>query len=128
MSSPEPAVRIDVVGRFRSAPASDAMTTSFGTARWTAASGRQVDHAMFSLVGCPATTSAVYILVRHQPDDSRLVLAVRRTRSRHPSLNLARIRHLGAILGANEVHLSEPLANEAELTETTEDLARALLP
>lgn len=72
---------------------------------WTGASGRRYVHTIYSLTDCPALSSGNYILVQRGPDGRRLVLAIDRMTASSPSLNLAELRHRGASLGANEVHV-----------------------
>jgi hypothetical protein len=71
---------------------------------WTGASGRRYVHTIYSLLDCPEIPAGNYILVRRE-GRSRRVLAVGRVDSAAPSLNLAQLRHVGANLGANEVHV-----------------------
>ncbi len=93
---------------------------------WPSASGRRLKHTIYSLIGCPAVKAATYILVRRRRNGSRLVLAVRQTRSAVPSLNLARIRQAGARLGANEVHLYQAAKSVGERTRVVADLTEKL--
>lgn len=97
-----------------------------GTEIWETASGRALRHVVYSLIGCPGVLSATYILVRRSPDGLRDVLAVRRTRSNIPSLNLARIRRLGARLGANEVHVFRDSTSDEERRWLVSELSRSL--
>ncbi len=72
---------------------------------WRGASGRRYLHSVYSLVGCPALPQANYILVRRHEDGSREALAFGDTKDDAISLNLAHLRHAGAKIGANEVHI-----------------------
>ncbi|HEX7074626.1 MAG TPA: hypothetical protein VF226_11340 [Hyphomicrobiaceae bacterium] len=72
---------------------------------WAGASGERYVHSVFSLIGCPELPKAVYMLVRCDGNGRRIVLRVGRTEHDAPSLNLAEIRHRGAQLGANQVHV-----------------------
>jgi hypothetical protein len=72
---------------------------------WFGASGRRYVHSVFSLIGCPELPRANYMLVRCDADGRRTVLRIGRTLHAAASLNLAEIRHRGAKLGANEVHV-----------------------
>jgi hypothetical protein len=72
---------------------------------WRGASGRRYLHSVYSLVGCPALPQANFILVRRRDDGSREALAFGNTKDDAMSLNLARLRHEGAKIGANEVHI-----------------------
>lgn len=72
---------------------------------WKGASGARYVHTIYTLLDCPALSSGNYILVRRDGDGRRSVLAIDRLKSASPSLNLAELRHQGALLGANEVHV-----------------------
>jgi hypothetical protein len=72
---------------------------------WRGASGRRYLHSVYSLVGCPALPQANYILVRRHEDGTREALAFGDTKDDAISLNLAHLRHAGAKIGANEVHI-----------------------
>jgi hypothetical protein len=72
---------------------------------WRGASGKRYLHSVYSLIGCPALPRANYILVRRSDDGSREPLAIGQTKDEAVSLNLASLRHQGATLGANEVHI-----------------------
>ncbi|HBF61069.1 MAG TPA: hypothetical protein DDW48_06420 [Methyloceanibacter sp.] len=72
---------------------------------WRGASGRRYLHSVYSLVGCPALPQSNFILVRRHEDGSREALAFGNTKDGAMSLNLARLRHEGAKIGANEVHI-----------------------
>jgi len=72
---------------------------------WRGASGRRYLHSVYTLVGCPALPQANYILVRRRADGTREALTFGDTKDEAISLNLAHLRHLGARIGANEVHI-----------------------
>lgn len=72
---------------------------------WRGASGTRYVHTIYTLLDCPALSSGNYILVRREHDGRRTVLAINRLGTGSPSLNLAELRHQGAVLGANEVHV-----------------------
>lgn len=72
---------------------------------WRGASGRRYLHSVYSLVGCPALPQANFILVRRHDDGRREALAFGNTKDDAMSLNLAHLRHEGAKIGANEVHI-----------------------
>lgn len=72
---------------------------------WTGSSGQRYVHSVFNLIGCPELPPAVYALFYADADGNRTVLRVGRVEHDAPSLNLAEIRHRGARLGANEVHV-----------------------
>ena len=75
-----------------------------GVTVWQGASGRQIAHTVYTLIGCPGLVDAVYLLVHRTPEQRKL-LAVAQTETPVASLNLARVREMGARLGANEVHV-----------------------
>jgi hypothetical protein len=90
---------------------------------WRGASGRRYLHSVYTLIGCPAMPQANYILVRRHDDGTRTPLAFGQAKDDATSLNLAHLRHQGAKLGANEVHIhllaetaEERAAVEADLT------------
>ncbi|MEG6507868.1 hypothetical protein V6C03_02690 [Methyloligella sp. 2.7D] len=87
---------------------------------WRGASGSRYLHSVYSLVGCPAMPQVNYILVRRESDGSRTPLAIGETTDEAVSLNLAALRHKGAKLGANEVHI-HLLAETAEARRAVKD-------
>ncbi|MDJ0513166.1 MAG: hypothetical protein QNJ62_06950 [Methyloceanibacter sp.] len=94
---------------------------------WRGASGRRYLHSVYSLVGCPALPQANFILVRRHEDGSREALSFGNTKADAMSLNLARLRHEGAKIGANEVHI-HLLADTAQARTFVEaDLTAAQL-
>jgi hypothetical protein len=72
---------------------------------WRGASGRGYTHSVYSLIECPPLPKATFILVRCDADGWRAPLHVGLASEGSATLNLARIRHRGAQLGANEVHV-----------------------
>jgi hypothetical protein len=99
-----------------------------GLAKWTAASGRQLEHTVFSLTACPAIAAAIYLLVQRKQSGKCRVLAIRGTRNTAaPSLNLARLRRTGARMGATEVHIYTPKGSDDERRVLVADLALSLL-
>ena len=72
---------------------------------WTGASGQRYVHNVHALIECPPLPRAVYLLVRREKNGACTVLHIASSHSDAPTLNLARIRHRGATLGANEVHV-----------------------
>jgi hypothetical protein len=80
---------------------------------WRGASGRRYLHSVYTLIGCPALPRANYILVRRYDDGTRVALAFGQTKDEAVTLNLAHLRHEGAKIGANEVHI-HLLAETAE--------------
>ncbi|HEY6670105.1 MAG TPA: hypothetical protein VI075_04120, partial [Methyloceanibacter sp.] len=90
---------------------------------WRGVSGRRYLHSVYTLIGCPALPRANYILVRRYEDGSRVALSFGQTKDDAVTLNLAHLRHEGAKIGANEVHIhllaetaDERLLVEADLT------------
>ena len=92
---------------------------------WQGISGRRYAHIVYSLVGCPAPQSAIYLFVCRDRDGNRTVLGAGRTLNTAPSLNLAVIRREGARLGANEVHLHLLAETEDDWAATAFDIAAA---
>lgn len=86
---------------------------------WSGASGRRYVHSVYELVDCPEVPAANFLLVRREADGRRSVLAIGHATNSVGSLNLAEIRHRGARLGANEVHLHllAPSAQERRIVE-----------
>mgnify|MGYP005850707447 CR=1 FL=1 len=95
---------------------------------WTGASGERYVHSVFSLIGCPELPGTVYLLVRRDHNGRRRVLRIARTVHEAASLNLAEIRHRGAQLGANEVHVHFLALSERERRRVEHDLRSALFP
>jgi len=92
---------------------------------WRGATGQRYLHSVYSLVGCPALPQANYILVRRDEDGSRTPLAIGETTGDVTSVNLAALRHQGAKLGANEVHIHLLAETDAERTAVCDDLRAA---
>lgn len=86
---------------------------------WRGASGKRYLHSVYTLLACPLLPRANYLLVHRRPDGERTVLAVGQTTDDAASLNLARLRHDGARLGANEVHI-HLLAEDQEARDDVE--------
>lgn len=76
-----------------------------GVCSWLGASGQRYAHSIFTLVECPPLPKVAYALVRRDANGTRKVLQIASGTSDAPTLNLARIRQRGAMLGANEVHV-----------------------
>lgn len=81
---------------------------------WSGASGERYVHSVYSLVDCPAVPSANYVLVRRDASGLCYAMDIGRVDESAPSLNLARIRQLGAGLGATEVHIHLLARNSRE--------------
>ena len=92
---------------------------------WRGRSGQRYLHTVYSLVGCPALPQANYILVRRDADGTREALAFGRTKDDAMSVNLAHLRHEGAKLGANEVHIHLLADTESERDQVETDLTHA---
>lgn len=86
---------------------------------WTGASGRRYVHTIYTLLDCPALSSANIVLVKRDDAGQRTVLDIGRLGINSPTLNLAEIRQRGASIGANEVHvhLLADSAREAQRIE-----------
>jgi len=95
---------------------------------WQGASGERYVHHVYSLIGCPQVPAANYALFVRDADGTRKVLHVGRTTHDAQSLNLADIRHRGAKLGANEVHVHMLARSEAERGVIEMDLRTGLGP
>lgn len=98
---------------------------SLGIKLWQSIDGRRLRHTIYSLIGCPPVEAGTYILARRGQEGSLRVLAIRRTRSRVPSVNLASIRRTGARLGANEVHLCRLALTDSERKKLVANLKSA---
>ncbi len=92
---------------------------------WAGASGERYVHSVFSLIGCPELPKAVYVLMRSDAGGRRTVLRVGRTEHDAPSLNLAEIRHKGATLGADEVHVHFLARTQGQRRDVEADLRAA---
>ncbi len=92
---------------------------------WAGASGERYVHSVFSLIGCPEIPEAVYMLVRCDGNGRRTVLRIGRAEHDAASLNLAEIRHRGAQLGANQVHVHFLADSDRERRQVELDLRAA---
>ncbi|MCB1521517.1 MAG: hypothetical protein KDJ37_13200 [Hyphomicrobiaceae bacterium] len=82
-----------------------------GAGQRSEAGSEEIDRRQLtvSLLACPELPAGTsYLLVRREADGSRQHRHAGVLRFAAPSLNLARIRHRGACLGANEVVLILP--------------------
>jgi hypothetical protein len=86
---------------------------------WSGASGQRYVHTVYDLLDCPEVPAANFLLVHRDASGQRSVLAIGHLKHEAPSLNLAEIRHRGARLGANEVHLHllAPSAQQRRIVE-----------
>lgn len=89
---------------------------------WRGASGARYLHSVYSLLECPALPKATYILVHRDEDGTRRPLRIGQTVDEADTLNLAHLRHAGARLGANEVHIHLLAESEEERAAVTADL------
>lgn len=89
---------------------------------WRGESGARYLHTVYSLVDCPELPKATYILVRRDLNGTRVPLWIGQTIEDTFSLNLAHLRHLGARLGANEVHIHLLAETADERTVVAADL------
>ena len=112
--------------RARAVGESAGPSAPIATTSWRGASGRFFSHTVYTLIGCPAFTSANFILVKRDQNGCRNVLRVDRTESTTPSLNLAHIRRVGACLGAHEVHIYARQASESGRASIAFDIATAI--
>ena len=92
---------------------------------WRGASGQRYLHSVYSLIGCPALPQANYILVRRHEDGTRTPIAFGETKDDAISLNLAHLRHKGAKLGANEVHIHLLAETAVDRARVEDDLTAA---
>jgi hypothetical protein len=92
---------------------------------WTGASGERYVHSVFSLIGCPELPPANIVLVSRDADGRRQALHIMRVENEAGSLNLAELRHLGANLGAKEVHVHLLGGNEFRRRMIEQDLQAA---
>ena len=106
-------------------PAAPALDNVARCQYWRGASGRRYLHSVYTLIGCPALPRANYILVRRHDDGSRTPLSFGQTKDDAISLNLAHLRHQGARLGANEVHIHLLAETPEERAHVEGDLTEA---
>jgi hypothetical protein len=92
---------------------------------WRGASGRRYLHTVYTLIGCPALPQANFILVRRHDDGSRTPLLFGQTKDDAITLNLAHLRHEGAKLGANEVHIHLLAEGPSQRNDVEADLNAA---
>lgn len=73
---------------------------------WIGASGARYIHSVYSLFTCPEINDANYLICKTDPDTgASRVLKSGFVNEGAPSLNLARLRHWAASVGADEIHL-----------------------
>jgi hypothetical protein len=88
---------------------------------WQGASMRRYRLEVFGLVECPPLADATYVLVRNDAALGAEAVHIGVAANRAPTLNLARIRHRAAQLGAHEVHV---LRHGASASRSLSALAR----
>lgn len=93
---------------------------------WRGASGALYTHSSTSLLLCPELPEATYLLLHRDTAGTVRVLRVGTLDSRARSLNLARLRQVGATLGANEVHFRIERSSVAERARIAFDIENAL--
>jgi hypothetical protein len=93
---------------------------------WRGASGALYTHTVTSLLFCPEMPEATYVLVHRDAGGTARVLRVGTLDNIACSLNLARIRQVGATLGANEVHVRIERSSAAERARVAFDIESAL--
>lgn len=92
---------------------------------WRGASGRSYAHTVYSLIDCPPVPAANFVLVRRDGRDLTQVIRIGRVSHAADTLNLAELRHVGAALGAQEIHLHFLAANAPEALAVELDLKAA---
>lgn len=92
---------------------------------WNGHSGRCYVHTVYGLLDCPELPAANYVLVRRDGGGGRSILFAGRTIHNSGSLNLAEVRHRGAQLGADEVHVHLLAGTDAERRLVAGDITRA---
>ena len=95
---------------------------------WRGQSGKRYLHTVYPLLECPEVPRANYILVRRDASGYCRPVRIGQTRELATSLNLARLRHEAASLGANEVHIHVLSDSSPDRDEVEQDLVAAQLP
>jgi hypothetical protein len=93
---------------------------------WRGASGTLYTHSSTSLLLCPELPEATYLLLHRDAAGAVRILRVGTLDSRARSLNLARLRQVGATLGANEVHFRVERSSVADRARIAFDIENAL--
>jgi len=106
--------------------ASDAASTAPVQQVWRGASGTLYTHTVTSLLLCPEIPEATFLLIQRDAAGTARVLRVGTLDSKARSLNLARIRQVGATLGANEVQFRVERSSAAERARIAFDIENAL--
>jgi len=89
---------------------------------WRGTSGHAYVHTVYALVSCPPMPEASVLFVRRTADGKRRVLDTMCVENSATTLNLARVRHRGAEIGANEVHLHFAASGRAARCSASLDL------
>jgi hypothetical protein len=103
-----------------------ALAAATGQHVWRGASGTLYTHTSTSLLLCPELPEATYLLLHRDGAGAVRVLRVGTLDSRARSLNLARLRQVGATLGANEVHFRIERSSVADRARIAFDIENAL--
>lgn len=98
-----------------------------GEVTWRGASGALYPHAVTSLIFCPPMPKSTFLLLHRDADGVARVLRVGALENDAASLNLAHIRQLGAMLGANEVHVRSEIGSAADRARVVFDIENSLL-
>lgn len=92
-----------------------------GVCFWAGRSGRHYRFTVQTLLECCGPTRGAYVLVKRGAKGPRAKF-IGVAASAAPTLNLARIRRRGAILGADEVHVIALTGSTADLRCVVRDL------
>jgi hypothetical protein len=99
---------------FRGEPSPSELPLAARFRFWRGASGERYLHTVYGLIDCPPLPRANYMLVHRDASGASKVLRIGHTSHEAGTLNLAEIRHRGAKLGANEVHVHFLAESERE--------------
>ena len=92
---------------------------------WRGASGRCYPYAAYRLIECPPVTAATYVMVQRPEAGPAKVLRVGHVRHAAATLNLAELRHIGASVGADEIHLHFVAGEVADVLAVELDMKAA---
>lgn len=92
---------------------------------WRGASGQRHRCSVYGLLECPPLPNATYLLVQRTHDGRRRILAIGCVEQDHPPLNLATLRQMSAVLGANEVHIAHVRDDAVSRCALAQDLELA---
>lgn len=96
-----------------------------GACFWAGKSGRLYRFTVHSLIECPAPGRGTYILATRGPAGVKAKY-IGAAASRVGTVNLARVRHRGAVLGAAEVHFLPVTGTTSDLRRIVRDLRAAV--